>query len=309
MYLPKTLFSIASIVALSLVSVSAQDVNPKFVTKCVTPGTVALTFDDGPSPANTPKLLGYLAKAKVPATFYVLGVNVVAPGGADTLKATFDAGHAIALHSKTHADMNTKTPAQVLEEFTSNIKAVETVIGKKPAIARPPLGNCNQACSDVLIGKLGLTITQWNCDSNDWRYETVVADQPKTLSNIADIINPSNPKTDSFITLQHDIKDYSVDYVPQIIELISAKGYKFVTIEECLGGKIPAYSNGGGAPAPAANPAPAAAPASEPAPAPASAPYAQEPSPSTVPGTSSASKLTSSTFGLTLIGLALSLLY
>jgi peptidoglycan/xylan/chitin deacetylase (PgdA/CDA1 family) len=303
MYLPKTLFSIASIVALSLASVSAQDVNPKFITKCVAPGTVALTFDDGPSPAFTPKLLGHLAKAKVFATFYVLGVNVVAPGGADTLKATFDAGHTIALHSNTHADMNTKTPAQVEEEFLTNIKAVETVIGKKPAIARPPLGNCNEACAKVM-DKLGLTITQWNCDSNDWRYDGVAADQPKTLSNIAAIINPSNPKTDSFITLQHDIKGYSVDYVPQIIELIAAKGYKFVTIEECLGGKIPAYSNGGGgAPAPAANPAPA------PAAAPATAPYAQEPSPSVVPGTNSASKLTSSTFGLTLIGLALSLLY
>src|SRR4051794_19151803 len=103
MYLPKTLFNIASLVALAVVSVSAQDVNPTFITKCATPGTVALTFDDGPSPDNTPRLLGYLGKAKVQATFYVLGTNIVAPGGANTLKATFDAGHTIALHSNTHA--------------------------------------------------------------------------------------------------------------------------------------------------------------------------------------------------------------
>src|ERR1043165_2623485 len=121
--------------------------------------------------------------------------------------------------------------------------------------------------------KLGLTATQWNCDSNDWRYETSVADQPKTFSNIADIINPSNPKIDSFITLQHDIKGYSVDYVPKIIELIASKGYKFVGIEECLGGKIPAYSNAKGAGAPAPAPTPAAAPTQ-----PAKKAYAESPS-------------------------------
>jgi len=148
-------------------------------------------------------------------------------------------------------------------------------------MARPPFGNCNEACAKVLTGDMALTIIQWNCDSNDWQYEDNVADQPKTFTNIADIINPSNPKTDSFITLQHDIKDYSVEYVPEIIELIQGKGYTFVTVEQCLGNTIPAYKDGA-APAPAAgepatepaNPAPPAdapaddaAPAEEPAPA------------------------------------------
>jgi peptidoglycan-N-acetylglucosamine deacetylase len=136
MYLPKTLFNIASLVALAVISVSAQDENPDFIVKCVNPGTVALTFDDGPSPVNTPKLLGYLAKAKVTATFYVLGSMVDAPDGAKVLKQTFDAGHTIALHSYSHSDMNTKTPAEVEQEFTSNIKSVETAIGVRPAIAR-----------------------------------------------------------------------------------------------------------------------------------------------------------------------------
>ena len=70
---------------------------------------------------------------------------------------------------------------------------------------------------------MNLTVIQWNCDSNDWQYEENVADQPKTFTNIAGIINPSNPKTDSFITLQHDTKDYTIEFVPKIIELISSK--------------------------------------------------------------------------------------
>jgi hypothetical protein len=106
---------------------------------------------------------------------------------------------------------------------------------------RPPFGNCNEACAKVLQGEMGLTIVQWNCDSNDWQYANV-EDQPKLFTNIADKINPSDPTIDSFITLQHDIKDYSIEYIPKIIELISGKGYKFVTVEQCLGGEVPAYT-------------------------------------------------------------------
>jgi len=305
MYLPKTLFNIISLVALTVVSgVSAQDSGPGFVTKCTTPGLVALTFDDGPSPF-TPKLLEYLKAADVKATFFVLGVSTKEFG--PNLKAAFDAGHQIALHSNTHADMNTLTPAKVKDEYTLNLKAVQDTIGVSPLMARPPFGNCNEGCAKVLTGDMGLTIVQWNCDSNDWQYEANVADQPKTFTNIANIINPSNPKTDSFITLQHDIKDYSVEFVPKIVELIKGKGYKFVTVSECLGG-APAYKEGGAAPAAApaaADPAPAPAPASGPPAYVVEGPAASQ---SAMPMPNSAGKV-SSAFGLTLLCLAFGLLY
>jgi len=315
MYLSKTFFNIISLVAaLAVVGVSAQDDGTGFVFKCTTPGQVALTFDDGPSPF-TPKLLDYLAAAKVPATFFVLGQ--AAKGFPDTLKATSDAGHQIALHSNTHADMNTLTPEQIKDEYTINLNAVKAAIGKEPTMARPPFGNCNEACAKVLTGDMALTIIQWNCDSNDWQYEDNVADQPKTFTNIADIINPSNPKVDSFITLQHDIKDYSVEYVPEIIELIQGKGYTFVTVEQCLGNTIPAYKDGAAAPAPAADPAPPAdAPPADDAPADDAAPaYVvngetktdQPTTPSEMPA-NSAGKL-SSAISLTLLCLGFGLLY
>lgn len=345
MYSPKTLFNIISFVALTVVGgVSAQDSGAGYVFNCTTPGQVALTFDDGPSPF-TPKLLGFLAAANIHATFFVLGVSINDGDGKKTLKSAFDAGHQIALHSNTHADMNTLTPAKIKDEYEINLKAVQDTLGVSPKFARPPFGNCNAACAKVLQGEMGLTVTQWNCDSNDWRYENSVQDRPKTFTNIANIINPSNPKTDSFVTLQHDIKDYSVDLVPKIIDLIKSKGYNFVTVEQCLGGKIPAYVKAPGAPA--TSPAPASAPATSPAPAPASAPApaagpASGPAPASSPASSpaaggaagpgyldsqsspspsassssnstgyssSAEKLTISTFSLTLICLALGLLY
>ncbi|RIA90258.1 Carbohydrate Esterase Family 4 protein [Glomus cerebriforme] len=294
-----TLFNIISLAALAVVGGAyAQDDGPGFITKCKTPGQVALTFDDGPS-EFTPKLLGYLAAAKVPATFFVLGVSINQDGGKEALKAAFDAGHQIALHSNTHADMNKLSPEGVKSEYTINLKAVQDTIGVSPAMARPPFGNCNAACAKVLEGEMGLTIIQWNCDSNDWQYDGKLADQPKLFTNMANIINPSNPQTDSFITLQHDIKGYSVEYVPKVIDMIKGKGYTFVTVEDCLGKSIPAYV--GGASAPASDPAPAPAPGPDAAPAPdaqsspapaayppaSSAPttaaYAEAPSPSVVP--------------------------
>jgi peptidoglycan/xylan/chitin deacetylase (PgdA/CDA1 family) len=321
MHLP-TLFNLISLVALAVVGgVSAQDEGKGYVFKCLTPGQVALTFDDGPSPF-TPKLLGYLATAKVPATFFVLGN--AATEYPKALKAAFDAGHQIALHSNTHADMNAQTPDGVLSEYSINLKAVQTVIGVAPAMARPPFGNCNAACSDVLQGKMKLTIIQWNCDSNDWQYEGNAADIPKTFTNMEQIINPSNPKTDSFITLQHDIKDYSVEFVPKIIDMIKGKGYTFVTTEQCI--NQPAYVGVPLKAAPAAQ-APVPAPAKTPAKSPVISPAAASPSPvldaypvvaPTSPppqaafaegskSSSSADKFTP-TFGLKLVGLIFGLL-
>lgn len=134
MHLSFTFFNLISVATLAVLGgVSAQDQGANFVFKCQTPGEVALTFDDGPSPF-TPKLLEYLSAAKVPATFYVLGTAVDAYP--KTLKAAFDAGHQIALHSNTHADMNALTPAKVLDEYTLNIKAVKSAIGVSPKMAR-----------------------------------------------------------------------------------------------------------------------------------------------------------------------------
>ncbi|PKK70399.1 glycoside hydrolase/deacetylase [Rhizophagus irregularis] len=190
MHLSFTFFNLISVATLAVLGgVSAQDDGAAFVFKCKNPGQVALTFDDGPSPF-TAKLLDHLAAAKVPATFFVLGKAV--NEFPDALKATYNAGHQIALHSNTHADMNALTPAKVLDEYTLNLKAVKDTIGISPNMARPPFGNCNAACAKVLEGQMGLSVIQ----------------------------------------LQHDIKDYSVAYTPKIIDMIKAKGYTFVTVEQ-----------------------------------------------------------------------------
>ncbi|CAJ0629295.1 14673_t:CDS:2 [Entrophospora sp. SA101] len=219
---------------------SAQDSGDGFVFKCKTPGQVALTFDDGPSAANTPKLLKILDNKNIKATFFVLAVNVNEGNNKNILKQTFEKGHQIALHSSTHSDMNKLSPAKVKEEYVKNIEAVKATIGKSPNYARPPFGNCNAACAKVMKG-LGLTVTQWNADSQDWQYAQAKEKQSLTVKNIIDVMGKGNPKVDSFITLQHDIQPFSVDFTPEIIDKITSFGYKFVTVSDCLNNKPTAY--------------------------------------------------------------------
>nr|CAG8609791.1 326_t:CDS:2 [Entrophospora candida] len=272
----KYLLVLSSMVMLS----SAQDSGDGFVFKCKTPGQVALTFDDGPSAANTPKLLKTLDTKNIKATFFVLTVNINEGNNKNILKQTFEKGHQIALHSSTHADMNKLSPAKVKEEYVKNLEAVKATIGKTPNYARPPFGNCNAACAKVMK-ELGLTVTQWSADSQDWQYAQAKEKQSLTVKNLMDVIGKGNPKVDSFITLQHDIQPFSVDFTPEIIDKITSFGYKFVTVSDCLSNNPTAYKEGDNiktAPAtPAVAPAPPAPPVSPAATTPAASPAATTP--------------------------------
>ncbi|KAJ3396457.1 chitin deacetylase, partial [Chytridiales sp. JEL 0842] len=105
--------------------------------KCPT-GTWSITFDDGPTPL-TPQFVDVLKKNNATATFYVLGANIVNnPQWAANLKAAYDAGHQIGLHSFTHRAMSNLTNDQFVSEFVWNALAVKQVIGKIPRYVRPP---------------------------------------------------------------------------------------------------------------------------------------------------------------------------
>ncbi|CAG8750229.1 4801_t:CDS:2, partial [Cetraspora pellucida] len=181
----------------------AQDSGSGFITTCSKPGVVALTFDDGPGP-YTNSLLDYLSSKQIKATFFVVGISI--KEYPELLKKIFKEGHQIGIHTNTHPHLNELTP---------------------------PFGECNDRCGK-LMKSLGLTVTQWNMDSGDWRYEKESYEDGrfKSLNNMLDCLSPSNSKINSFITLQHDHCKYSVDVVPKIVEAFEKKGYKFETVAE-----------------------------------------------------------------------------
>ncbi|MER3453086.1 MAG: polysaccharide deacetylase family protein [Acidimicrobiia bacterium] len=99
---------------------------------------VALTFDDGPDPAYTPRILDLLAARHVRATFFVVGVNALAHR--DLLKREVAAGHSIGNHTRTHPDLERLGPEEVLAEIDGGEDAIVAAGAPRPTLFRPPKG-------------------------------------------------------------------------------------------------------------------------------------------------------------------------
>ncbi|KAK9763225.1 hypothetical protein K7432_010310 [Basidiobolus ranarum] len=219
----------------------AQDTGVNILTECTKPGLFALTFDDGPGPA-TGELLGVLKKKKVKATFFSLGVQARDINLGKYLKQALDDGHQIASHTDRHLSLNTLTVEEIQEEMKMADKSIKQATGVIPTYMRPPYGDCNPACQEVMK-TMGYHIVAWNVDSNDWQYVTTPERYDSLVKNIVEKVNHSNPKVDSFVSLQHDIHDFSIERTAKVIDAIKEKGYQFTTVAECLGNQWPMYRN------------------------------------------------------------------
>lgn len=99
---------------------------------------VALTFDDGPDPAYTPRVLELLAESGITATFFVVGVNAIAHR--DLIRQEVEAGHTFGNHTRTHADLERLTPGQVAAEIEGGEKDIVAAGAPRPRLFRPPRG-------------------------------------------------------------------------------------------------------------------------------------------------------------------------
>ncbi|KAG0073324.1 hypothetical protein BGZ89_006617 [Linnemannia elongata] len=216
------------------------------VSKCKMPGVVAYTFDDGPYIYND-QLLEILKKKNVVATFYLVGqmVNKTLQQQG-SLKKMLEHGHQLASHTYTHSNLDLMTEAEMKSEISRTSDVMFANSGVRPRYMRAPEGRCADACTKVMK-ELGLVISYWNVDTNDWRHvgeKTPALAVQKSMEEINRVIvQGSNPATDSFILLQHEIHPFSVEHLADVvIDAILKKGYRFVSMEECIG--EPAYLEG-----------------------------------------------------------------
>lgn len=129
------------------------------------PGELALTFDDGPNPAWTPKLLDLLADHDVQATFFLLGGFVKqVPELARRIVAD---GHLIGNHSWSHPALSSTPAARIREELVRTSAIVEQITGTKVEYFRPPFGARRPAVFRI-ARELGLTPVLWNAMTSDW---------------------------------------------------------------------------------------------------------------------------------------------
>jgi peptidoglycan/xylan/chitin deacetylase (PgdA/CDA1 family) len=130
------------------------------------PGEAALTFDDGPNPLWTPRLLDLLAHYKVQATFFMMGSH--AQSVPDLVRRVAAAGHLIGSHSWSHPNLAYTRATRVREELTRSKEAIEQITGAPVTFFRPPFG-ARRPYVLRAARELGLTPVLWNAMTTDWK--------------------------------------------------------------------------------------------------------------------------------------------
>lgn len=128
---------------------------------------VAFTFDDGPHPVHTTRLLRLLKEYKVPATFFINGYWTERyPGVRRVLKAITDQGHRIGNHSYHHAMLHEIPPEQQTREILHNQRLIEEITGGGLRLFRPAYGSMTDHARDVLF-QHGFTEVRWDATAAD----------------------------------------------------------------------------------------------------------------------------------------------
>ncbi len=207
---------VATLPAVEPATVAAVSAEP---TQTPRPKAVAITFDDGPSTVNTPKILATLKKYNAHATFFVVGERVAS--GADVLKQEIEQGCEIANHSWDHANLSKLSMKKVNKQFNKTAKAVkEATGGYEVDLLRPPYG----AISDKMRKKFEHPMVIWSIDTLDWKY----------LNAKKEIKLIKKEVSDGDIILMHDIHAPTVKTVEKIIPWLIENGYDVLTVSELM---------------------------------------------------------------------------
>ena len=188
---------------------------------------IALTFDDGPSAALTPKLLDLLAARHLKATFFVVGQN--AADHPEILKRAVREGHEIANHSWSHPNLGKMSDEAVRRELQKTDDAISAAIGKRPTLMRPPYGSITAHQKKWIHEEFGYRIIIWDVDPLDWK-------RPGPSVVTARILKETNPGS---IILAHDIHPPTIEAMPATFDQLMKKGFKSVTVTELLGMATP----------------------------------------------------------------------
>jgi peptidoglycan-N-acetylglucosamine deacetylase len=126
---------------------------------------IALTFDDGPTPGVTDRILDELKRRKLHATFFMIGERIAA--APDLARRVLAEGHEVGNHTFTHPNLTTLPDAQVDEEIQKTQDIMGEALNHRAAWFRPPYGALRQNQA-VIPAKRGLGIALWSVDSEDW---------------------------------------------------------------------------------------------------------------------------------------------
>lgn len=186
---------------------------------------IALTFDDGPTPKWTPKVLQVLKENHVKATFFVIGSHAMQRPA--LLKEEVDAKMEIGSHGYEHIILKNKSPEAVKQEIQQN-EALLTSLGvPKPSVYRLPAGSSDSTALRVL-GEMHYKVIGWSIDTRDWRRRFSADHMAQQVEKQA---------APGSIVIFHDGPNSSqatVDAVKQLIPALKQQGYQFDTVSQML---------------------------------------------------------------------------
>ena len=183
---------------------------------------IAMTFDDGPSAENTPRLLEMLKERHIKATFFLIGQNVAS--NPELVRRILADGHEIGNHSWTHPQLSKLSDERVTSEITKTQEAINQASGFTPTLLRPPYGAITPRQREWIESQFGLSIILWSVDPFDWK-------RPGPAVVTQRILSQTQPGA---IILSHDIHKQTVDAMPATLDGLARKGYKFVTVSELI---------------------------------------------------------------------------
>ncbi|MFF5858127.1 polysaccharide deacetylase family protein [Streptomyces sp. NPDC012751] len=190
---------------------------------------IALTFDDGPDPVHTRRILEILDRYGVRATFFCVGHHVAALP--DEVRRIASAGHELGNHSWSHPFLPDLTPHQLREQIDRTAETVARVTGEAPLWFRPPYGALTPEVLAALDGHPS-TLALWDVDSRDWA-------RPGPQRIAETVLKAAAPGS---VVLMHEgagDRGQTVRALPSIIEGLLERGLEPVTV-----GELPGLSTG-----------------------------------------------------------------
>jgi peptidoglycan/xylan/chitin deacetylase (PgdA/CDA1 family) len=183
---------------------------------------IALTFDDGPHPVMTEKLMAVLKQEGVPATFFVVGKMAVRHP--EIVQDMAREGYEVDNHTFTHPNLSRVDTKTLLSELGQTREVIRRLTGQDTGFFRPPGGNYSKSMLKV-VKKAGYHMVLWSVLTKDVSGASAEAMRHRILSK----------STDGAIVLMHSGMPKTIEMLPGVIEELRRQGYHFVTVSQMMG--------------------------------------------------------------------------